>query len=62
MIRKLSIRQKIEYGLFIEAIIDVNISFLEMRKTEKNYFLYHDPKALTETYYKGENAQENYSY
>jgi two-component system NtrC family sensor kinase len=32
----------------IEIIDDVNIALLEMRKTEKNYFLYHDPNALKE--------------
>jgi two-component system NtrC family sensor kinase len=32
----------------IEIIDDLNISLLEMRKAEKNYFLYKDPGALTE--------------
>ncbi len=80
--RKLSIRQKINVAIFIEATLiaaisvfifltfktvlsklrfieefdDINISFLEMRKAEKNYFLYHDPDALTEAYHKGSIA------
>ncbi len=41
---------------FIEIFDELNISFLEMRKTEKNYFLYHDTNALQEAYQKGENA------
>jgi two-component system NtrC family sensor kinase len=32
----------------IEIIDDLNISLLEMRKAEKNYFLYNDPDALQE--------------
>jgi two-component system NtrC family sensor kinase len=32
----------------IEVIDDLNISLLEMRKAEKNYFLYHDLTALEE--------------
>ena len=32
----------------IEIIDDVNISFLEMRKAEKNYFLYQDQGSLKE--------------
>ncbi len=32
----------------IEIIDDLNISLLEMRKAEKNYFLYHDLNALRE--------------
>ncbi|HXY62041.1 MAG TPA: two-component sensor histidine kinase, partial [Nitrospirota bacterium] len=31
---------------FVEIADDLNASFLEMRLSEKNYFLYHDPNAL----------------
>jgi two-component system, NtrC family, sensor kinase len=31
---------------FVEIADDLNASFLEMRLSEKNYFLYHDPTAL----------------
>ncbi len=41
---------------FIEVFDDINISFLEMRKAEKNFFLYHDISALSEAYTKGEKA------
>ncbi len=33
---------------FVEIADDLNASFLEMRLSEKNYFLYHDKKALAE--------------
>jgi two-component system NtrC family sensor kinase len=33
---------------FVEIADDLNASFLEMRLSEKNYFLYHDRNALTE--------------
>ena len=33
---------------FVEIADDLNASFLEMRLSEKNYFLYHDGMALTE--------------
>jgi len=33
---------------FVEIADDLNASFLEMRLSEKNYFLYHDRKALNE--------------
>ena len=33
---------------FVEIADDLNASFLTMRLAEKNYFLYHDRKALTE--------------
>ncbi len=33
---------------FVEIADDLNASFLTMRLSEKNYFLYHDPKALAE--------------
>ena len=33
---------------FVEIADDLNASFLEMRLSEKNFFLYHDRKALTE--------------
>jgi two-component system NtrC family sensor kinase len=33
---------------FVEIADDLNASFLEMRLSEKNYFLYHDKKALPE--------------
>lgn len=33
---------------FVEIADDLNASFLEMRLSEKNYFLYHDKKALNE--------------
>jgi signal transduction histidine kinase len=33
---------------FVEIADDLNASFLEMRLSEKNYFLYHDRKALHE--------------
>src|SRR5512140_1788725 len=31
---------------FVEIADDLNASFLEMRLSEKNYFLYHDDEAL----------------
>lgn len=37
----------------IEIIDDLNISLLEVRKSEKNYFLYHDLNALKEVAEKG---------
>ncbi len=43
---------------FIEVFDDINISFLEMRKAEKNFFLYHDIAALTEAYNKGIKGRE----
>ncbi|HTR44814.1 MAG TPA: ATP-binding protein [Thermodesulfovibrionales bacterium] len=33
---------------FVEIADDLNVSFLEMRLSEKNYFLYHDKDALSE--------------
>src|SRR5512144_699780 len=33
---------------FVEIADDLNASFLTMRLSEKNYFLYHDRKALGE--------------
>ncbi len=33
---------------FVEIADDLNASFLEMRLSEKNYFLYNNPSALTE--------------
>ncbi len=33
---------------FVEIADDLNASFLEMRLSEKNYFLFHDRKALTD--------------
>jgi len=33
---------------FVEIADDLNASFLEMRLSEKNFFLYHDRQALTE--------------
>ncbi|HEX9020537.1 MAG TPA: ATP-binding protein [Nitrospirota bacterium] len=33
---------------FVEIADDLNASFLEMRLSEKNFFLYHDKKALNE--------------
>ncbi len=33
---------------FVEIADDLNASFLEMRLSEKNLFLYHDPRALTQ--------------
>ncbi len=33
---------------FVEIADDLNASFLEMRLSEKNYFLYHDKKALAD--------------
>jgi two-component system NtrC family sensor kinase len=33
---------------FVEIADDLNASFLEMRLSEKNFFLYHDRKALSE--------------
>ena len=33
---------------FVEIADDLNASFLEMRLSEKNYFLYNDQSALTE--------------
>jgi len=33
---------------FVEIADDLNASFLEMRLSEKNFFLYHDRKALTD--------------
>ncbi len=33
---------------FIEIADDLNVAFLEMRLSEKNYFLYHDENALLE--------------
>ncbi len=37
---------------FVEIADDLNLSFLEMRLSEKNYFLYHDRNALTEIHEK----------
>jgi two-component system NtrC family sensor kinase len=42
----------------IEIIDDVNISFLEMRKAEKNYFLYQDQGSLEELLQIGKNRYE----
>ena len=42
----------------IEIIDDVNIAFLEMRKAEKNYFLYKDLNALKELAELGRKNQE----
>jgi len=42
----------------IEIIDDLNISLLEMRKAEKNYFLYKDPDALKELVRLGEERVE----
>lgn len=42
----------------IEIIDDVNISFLEMRKAEKNYFLYQDQGSLDELLQIGKNRYE----
>lgn len=42
----------------IEIIDDVNIALLEMRKAEKNYFLYKDLNALKELAKLGEEKQE----
>ncbi|MDQ7031430.1 MAG: ATP-binding protein [Desulfonauticus sp.] len=39
---------------FIEDFDNINFSFLEMRKSEKNYFLYHDVNALKEVLKIGE--------
>ncbi|MEJ2183535.1 MAG: ATP-binding protein [Nitrospirota bacterium] len=33
---------------FVEIADDLNVSFLEMRLSEKNYFLYEDPNALAD--------------
>ena len=41
---------------FIEVFDDINITFLKMRKEEKNYFLYKDYNALIEAYKEGENG------
>ncbi len=43
----------------IEIIDDVNISLLEMRKAEKNYFLYKDLNALKELAKLGRENQES---
>ena len=42
----------------IEIIDDVNIALLEMRKAEKNYFLYKDLNALKELAKLGEEKHE----
>jgi len=42
----------------IEIIDDVNISFLEMRKAEKNYFLYQDLGSLEELLQIGKNRYD----
>jgi two-component system, NtrC family, sensor kinase len=42
----------------IEIIDDVNISFLEMRKAEKNYFLYQDQGSLNELLQIGKNRYD----
>jgi two-component system NtrC family sensor kinase len=42
----------------IEIIDDVNISFLEMRKAEKNYFLYQDLGSLEELMQIGKNRYD----
>ena len=42
----------------IEIIDDVNISFLEMRKAEKNYFLYQDQGSLDELLQIGKNRYD----
>ncbi len=42
---------------FVEIADDLNASFLEMRLSEKNYFLYHDRKALAEIQGKIASAQ-----
>ena len=42
----------------IEIIDDVNISFLEMRKAEKNYFLYQDQGSLDELLQIGRNRYD----
>ena len=42
----------------IEIIDDVNISFLEMRKAEKNYFLYQDQGSLEELLQIGKKRYE----
>jgi signal transduction histidine kinase len=43
---------------FVEIADDLNASFLAMRIAEKNYFLYHDRKALAEIRERIESAQE----
>jgi two-component system NtrC family sensor kinase len=42
----------------IEIIDDVNISLLEIRKSEKNYFLYHDLNAMQELFGMGEAVEK----
>jgi len=42
----------------IEIIDDLNISLLEMRKAEKNYFLYKDPSSLNELVTIGQERYE----
>ena len=42
----------------IEIIDDLNISLLEIRKLEKNYFLYHDANALKEVAERGEEIDK----
>ena len=42
----------------IEVIDDLNISLLEMRKAEKNYFLYKDLEALKELIKLGQERYE----
>ena len=42
----------------IEIIDDVNISLLEIRKSEKNYFLYHDVNALQELFGMGDAVEQ----
>ena len=45
----------------IEVIDDVNITLLEMRKAEKNYFLYKDLNALKELAKLGEEKQDDHA-
>ncbi len=42
----------------IEIIDDINISFLEIRKSEKNYFLYRDLNALKEISSRGNEVEQ----
>jgi two-component system, NtrC family, sensor kinase len=46
---------------FVEIADDLNASFLTMRLAEKNYFLYHDRKALTEIHAKISSTVETIS-
>ena len=42
----------------VERIDDINIALLEMRKAEKNYFLYNDINALKESAKLGEEEYQ----